>query len=222
MVVGVTNDHVRSLFDVPIMQHKSPGLEDSVDYVFMTSHAWIVSRVQGGAVTAWSITVTDPKFKINLRDLTFGLVDGKLGHSTFAEVVEHPNGKNEERGAATYAYAESTYFGRPSLYQTFVFMHNLEGVGNYKQSGQDFVASGEFNIAGSAMGDPAQLEETRKATIVNTFYSCGLSTESLGKKEQRRGRSFTQTALLLYAGPPRNVRSGSSRDLKAGSRLRSN
>ena len=181
MVVGVTNDHVRSLFGVPIMQHESPGLEDSIDYVFRTDHAWIVARIRHGAVTAWSITVTDRKFKIDLQDLTFGLVHGKLGHSTFAEVVERPTGKYEERGAATYAYAESTYFGRPSQYQTFVSMHNLEGVGVFKHSGQDVVASGAFAIAGRAVGDPELLEETREATTVNTFYSCGLSAESLGE-----------------------------------------
>lgn len=175
MVVGVTNDHVRSLFGVPIMQHKSHGIEDCIDYVFMTDHAWIVTRVQNGAVVAWSITVTDRKFKINLRDLTFGLVEGKLGHSTFADVVERPSGQYEERGAANYTYAERKYFGRPSAYQSFVFAYNNEGIGTCSSSGQDVVASHPFVPIGTQRGDVEQLEGVRRATTVNTFLSCGLN-----------------------------------------------
>ncbi|WP_139006432.1 ETEC_3214 domain-containing protein [Arthrobacter crystallopoietes] len=179
MAVGVTDEHLRSLFGVPIMQRTSYTVEFAINYVFRTNHAWIVAQVESGAVLSWSITVTDPKFKVNLRDLTFRLVGGTLGHSTFAEVVEKPNGMYEEQGAATYAYAESAYFGRPSLYQTFVFMHNQEGVGSYKSSGQSVVASGPFTENKFPTGDLEKLEDVRKATTVNTFYACGQDSHAL-------------------------------------------
>ncbi|MDQ0032247.1 ETEC_3214 domain-containing protein [Arthrobacter bambusae] len=174
MVVGVTSDHVRSLFGVPIMQNKLHGIEDCTDYVFMSDHAWIVTREQNGAVVAWSITVTDRRFAMDLRDLTFGLVSGKLGHSTFAEVVEQPAGQYEERGAANYTYAERTYFGRPSAYQSFVFAYNNEGIGTFNVSGQDVVASYPFVPIGTHRGDLEMLDEVRRSTMVNTFLSCGL------------------------------------------------
>ncbi|WP_369598885.1 ETEC_3214 domain-containing protein [Arthrobacter sp.] len=172
MALGVTEDHLRSLFGVPIIQDTAFIPQSAINYVFKTNHAWIVAQVESGAVISWSITVTDLKFKVDLRDLTFGLVGGILGHSKFAEVIEQPNGMYEERGAATHAYAESTYFGRPSLYQTFVFMHNQEGVGSSNLSGQNLVASGPFTDGVNPMGDIEELEEVRKATTVNTFYAC--------------------------------------------------
>lgn len=173
MAVGVTGDHVRSLFGVPVMQYEAPGIKDAIDYLFRTNHAWVVARVRNGAVSSWSVTVTDRKLKIDLRDLSFGLVQGRLGHSTASQVVEQPNGVFEERGAATYAYAERKYFGRPSAYQSFVFMYNTEGIGTYNPSGQDIVASYPFLVAGSPVGDTASLAGTRSATTVNTFLSCG-------------------------------------------------
>ncbi|MFC9354092.1 ETEC_3214 domain-containing protein [Arthrobacter sp. NPDC057013] len=179
MAIGVTDDHLRSLFGVPIMQSRSYTIENGVHYMFMTNHAWIVALVDNGAVLSWSITVTDRKFKMKLRDLTFGLVDGTLGHSTFADAVERPNGVYEEQGAATYAYAESAYFGRPSLYQTFVFMHNQEGIGDYKPSGQSVVASGPFARHALPTGDAEKLSEVRKATTINTFYGYGAGVPDL-------------------------------------------
>lgn len=179
MALGVTENHLRSLFGVPIMQGTAFMPQSAINYVFKTNHAWIVAQVESGAVISWSITVTDLKFKVDLRTLTFGLVGGILGHSKFAEVIEQPNGMYEERGAATYAYAESTYFGRPSLYQTFVFMHNQEGVGSSKVSGQSLVASGPFTDSVNPRGVREELEEVRKAATVNTFYACGHDASTL-------------------------------------------
>jgi hypothetical protein len=180
MIVGVTSDHVRSLFGVPIMLQLAPGVEGPTDYVFMTNHAWIVARIRDGAVEEWSVTVTDRKFKFDLRDLTRGLVEGTLGHSTFADVVKKPNGVYEERGAATYSYTEGRYFGRPSAYQTFVFMYNQEGIGPFVESGQRIVASGVFaEGSNNPEGDVEQLEVTRQGTVVNTFYACGPSNATL-------------------------------------------
>jgi hypothetical protein len=178
MVVGVTGDHVRSLFGVPVMQNKSPGVTGAVDYFYMTNHAWIVTREMDGVVLQWSITVTDAKFKIDLQDLTFGLVRGKLGHTTFAESIEGYDGQYEEQGAAAYTYAECRYFGRPSAYQTFVFTYNRDGVGTCAPSGQSVVASPPF-VSNAPIGDLTQLEEPRQGNTINTFYACGLSDGSL-------------------------------------------
>jgi hypothetical protein len=173
MAVGVTSEHVRSLFGVPIMQQRAPGNDEATDYMFRNDDSWIVTREQGGAVVAWSITVTNHKLKIHLEDLTFGLVKGTLGHSRFSEVVKEPSGVFEMRGGTSYAYAERKYFGRPSAYQSFVFMYNDEGIGTLQPSGQGIVASQRFTVNGSTQGDMEALKEVRKATTVNTFISCG-------------------------------------------------
>nr|WP_284990473.1 ETEC_3214 domain-containing protein [Arthrobacter sp. efr-133-TYG-120] len=117
------------------MQKDAYNVAGAVDYIFTTEHAWIVARIQSGEVLAWSVTVTDKRLKVDLRNLTFGLVKGKLGRSRFSDVVEQPSGVIEEVGSVSYAYAERTYFGRPSAYQSFVFMHNLEGVGTFENGG---------------------------------------------------------------------------------------
>lgn len=179
LVVGVTSEHVRSLFGVPIMQRTSPGVDEAVDCIFQTRHAWVVTRERNSAVIAWSITVFDRKFKIDLLELSFGLVGGTLGRSVFSGVVEKPGGYSEMRGASTYAYAEYTYFGRPSAYQSFVFMYNTEGIGTFKESGQSLVATKKFAEAGKPIGNVDMLEETRKRTTVNTFLSCGLDDSFL-------------------------------------------
>lgn len=179
MAVGVTSDHVRSLFGVPVMQRPAPGNHDAIDVIFMTEHAWVVTREKSGAVIAWSITVFDRKLKIDLRELSFGLMNGTLGQSTFAEVVERPDGYSEMRGASSYAYAERTYFGRPSAYQSFVVMYNTEGVGTFKESGQALVATSQFANPGNSIGNVDMLVSTRELTTVNTFLSCGLDEKFL-------------------------------------------
>lgn len=179
LAVGVTSEHVRSLFGVPIMQRPAPWNDEAADYIFKTSHAWVVTREKDGAVIAWSLTVFDRKLKLDLRELSFGLVGGLLGHSAFSEVVEKPGGFSEMRGASSYSYAEQTYFGRPSAYQSFVFMYNTEGIGGFKESGQPLVATQRFAEAGKSIGNANILAATREQTTVNTFLSCGLDDNFL-------------------------------------------
>jgi hypothetical protein len=199
MAVGVTGDHVRSLFGVPVLQNKAAAVTGAVDYFYLTNHAWVVSRELHGAVIAWSVTVTDPKFKIDLQDLTFGLVGGKLGHTTFDQAVERPDGQFEEQGAAAYTYAESRYFGRPSGYQSFVFSYNREGIGKCKPSGQFHVASPPF-VFSDSVGDVAQLEKTRRDTTLNTFYSTGRSDEALAE-----GSGFWPVVHADFVAPLRGA-----------------
>jgi hypothetical protein len=116
MAVGVALDYVKSLFGTPLMQRDTYNVAGSVDYIFMTDHAWIVVRIRGGEVLAWSITVTDKWLKVNLRDLTFGLVKGKLGRSRFADVVEQPSGvrKRSARSAMPTPNAPTSVGPRPT------------------------------------------------------------------------------------------------------------
>lgn len=199
MAIGVTGDHVRSLFGVPVLQSKSPAVTGAVDYIYRTNHAWVVSRELDGAVVAWSITVTDPKFKIDLQELTFGLVGGRLGHTTFDQAVESPDGQYEEQGAAAYTYAESRYFGRPSGYQSFVFSYNREGIGKCKPSGQFHFASPPF-VSGDPVGDIGQLEDTRRQTTLNTFYSTGRNDEALAQ-----GSGFWSVVHADFVAPLRGA-----------------
>jgi len=135
MAVGVALDYVKSLFGTPLMQKDVYNVAGAADYIFTTKHAWIVARMRSGELLAWSVTVTDKRLKVDLRNRTFCLVKGKLGRSPFPDVVAQPSGVIEEVGSVSYAYAERTYFGRPSTYQSVVFMHCMEGVGTFENGG---------------------------------------------------------------------------------------
>jgi hypothetical protein len=174
VAVGVTLDYVKSLFGTPLMQKDAYNVAGAVDYIFMTDHAWIVARIRSGEVLAWSVTVTDKRFKVDLGNLTFGLVKGKRGRSRFSDVVEQPSGVVEEVGSVSYAYAERTYFGRPSAYQSFVFMHSMQGVGTFENGAStSVVGTSPFFATDSQQSALESIRATRQSTTVNTFLSCG-------------------------------------------------
>lgn len=201
MAVGVTLDYVKSLFGTPLMQKDAYDVPGAVEYIFMTDHAWIVARIRGGEVLAWSVTVTDKKFKMDFQDLTFGLVQGELGHSHFSDVVKEPSGFIEEVGSVSYCYAERKYFGRPAAYQSFVFMHNMEGIGSSKPSDNlSVLASPPFMTPGSTQ--PLEsLDATRKATTVNTFLSCGRDDSFLEGGAARWPVIFPELAKPFRSSP---------------------
>jgi hypothetical protein len=57
------------------MQKGAYNVAGAVDYIFMTEQAWIVAQIRSGEVLAWSVTVTDKRFKIDLRNLTGSMKD---------------------------------------------------------------------------------------------------------------------------------------------------
>lgn len=179
---GATADYVKDLLGTPVFEnHQPPSIwaeEDAkpkwVDHVFSTPHAWVVTRRIEDRLEAWSVTITDPKFWWELEDVTFQQVKGRLGRVTFSALLSSPSGKYESSGARSGVYAESASFGNPGGYQTYVFMHNQEGIGDMTPSGNSDVRVGDFKRPDdrdeyAASTDGSHRSETTVNTIIVTW-----------------------------------------------------
>ena len=61
------------------------------ELVFREKHAWVqVLADDNDAVARFSVTVTDPRFGFSVRDLSWGHLTVRLGHSRFSDVREGP------------------------------------------------------------------------------------------------------------------------------------
>jgi hypothetical protein len=134
IAAGVTCEYVEARFGPPAFARpfkRSPDLRDLAMHVreltYREKHAWLQTLVdRNNAVLRFSITVTDPKFKFQIRDLTFGHLTAKLGHSRFGDLKTwaSPEGRNLRIGAHNHEYAEAYYFGNPGNYQHYVVSNN--------------------------------------------------------------------------------------------------
>jgi hypothetical protein len=107
------------------------------ELVYREKHAWIQVLVDDNdAVVRFSITVTDPRFKFSVRDLTWGHLAVRLGHSRFSEVRDEllPDGRSLRIGAHNHEYAEAYWFGNPGNYQHYVISSNEIGAGEFGYS----------------------------------------------------------------------------------------
>ncbi len=111
-----------------------PGGQSFREWVYREKHAWIqVLADENDAVVRFSITVTDPRFKFSVRDLTWGYLAVRLGHSRFADVQAglSPGGRSLRIGAHSHEYAEAYWFGNPGNYQHYVISSNEIGTGEF-------------------------------------------------------------------------------------------
>ncbi|MFH5877287.1 ETEC_3214 domain-containing protein [Arthrobacter sp. NA-172] len=165
----VTDDYIAELLGAPVMIDQ--GAEpNSVNRIYLTPHAWVVTRSVDGKVQGWSVTITDTKFWWSIEAPTFWQLNSRLGRATFASLDTKPSGSFEARGARSYLYAESVYWGNPGAHQTYVFMHNNAGTGRLQPSRDVYVKkTGAF--AGGGVAGVAQVAnaETRANTTVNTL-----------------------------------------------------
>jgi hypothetical protein len=84
--------------------------------VYRAKHAWIQVLVdEHEAVVRFSVTVTDPRFRFQISDLTFGNLTAKLGHTSFSGIHSHieQQGRSLRIGAHNFEYAEAYWFGNP-------------------------------------------------------------------------------------------------------------
>jgi len=110
------------------------GRLETRELVYREKHAWLQTVVdQNDAVLRFSITVTDPRFRFQIRDLTFGHLSVKLGRSRFAdlETWNTPEGRSLRIGAHNHEYAECYYFGNPGNYQHYVLSKNDAAAGEF-------------------------------------------------------------------------------------------
>jgi hypothetical protein len=104
------------------------------ELVYRERHAWLQTLVDDqDAVIRFSITVTDPRFRFQIRDLTFGHISAKLGRSHFADLPASDIhwGRALRIGAHNHEYAEADYFGNPANYEYFVLSKNDAGIGDF-------------------------------------------------------------------------------------------
>jgi hypothetical protein len=140
MACGVTADYVDSLFGQPPFRFSglpdkvagSPGVTLLTERIYETKHAWLqVIAGFDGSVRAFSITVTDPRFRFRSGHLMFDQLDIQLGAARFGDVDHPPDGWQSLTGARRSSYAESHYFGNPGSYQVYVLAYNDIGTGSY-------------------------------------------------------------------------------------------
>lgn len=125
-------------FHIPPDQETTPPGKPSVlrELIYRTKHAWIqVLADENDAVARFSITVTDPRFHFQVRDLTFYHLNARLGHSRFSDVGvgiwNAPDGRSLNIAARRREYSESYWFGNPGNYQRYVLSHNDAGTGKF-------------------------------------------------------------------------------------------
>jgi hypothetical protein len=115
-------------------EHEAGQQQSFRELVYREKHAWIQVLVDDDdAVARFSITVTDPKFKFSVWDLTCGHIAIKLGHSRFADVQPGLplDGRSIRIGAHNHEYAEAYWFGNPGNYQHYVISSNEIGTGEF-------------------------------------------------------------------------------------------
>ena len=167
-----------------------PGGEAVTELIYRTRHAWVqILADRDGAVVRLSITVTDPRFRFGIRDLTNTQLDVKLGHSRFADIrtsYGEPEGHSLRVGAHNYEYSEAYYFGNPGNYQHYVLSFNDIGAGNFDASaggGPQWCQDGVLLSKGSPNSDDPGIpifdpkasyaERFRSRTTINTLTILG-------------------------------------------------
>lgn len=148
LAAGVTTRYVEERFGAPAFARELPQprttltgapLIDPVtegvrELVYRERHAWLQTLINDqDAVLRFSITVTDRRFKFQIRDLAFGHMSAKLGRSHFADIrtSADPAGRALRIGAHNHEYAEAYWFGNPGNYQYFVLSKNDAGIGDF-------------------------------------------------------------------------------------------
>ena len=153
--------------------------------VYYTRHAWVQVLVDtDDAVVRFSITVTDRRFRFQIRDLTNHQLTATLGHTTFADAGTQlePQGQSLRIGAHNREYAEAYWFGNPGNYQWYVLSHNdAVGVGTFTWSvsghGMPSFQIGVLESQDGTLRHPAptpdDLAAFRAKTTINTFTVLG-------------------------------------------------
>jgi hypothetical protein len=173
---------VASLFGPAVLRRKHP--EGVTEHVFYTPHALVQILADDTAVTQrWSITVTDDRFPLRVRDLTFGQTDLRLTRSRFWNLTEEEGGQRLGTGACESCYVEAYGYGEAAANQRYLFAFNDAGVGDFdgeglKESGLVRFQEGVF----AEHTDPharaiVRLSTFRSSTSVNTLTVVGASAE---------------------------------------------
>jgi hypothetical protein len=204
------------------------------ELVYREKHAWVQVLVDDDdAVARFSVTVTDPKFKFSIRDLTWGHIAIRLGHSRFADVQRGPSldGRSLRIGAHNHEYAEAYWFGNPGNYQYYVISSNEIGTGEFgfsiERQGLSWHRAGtlafDYSLpVGQPEFDPdaSYARRFRAETTINTLTVLGPHQQPANLAEPR-GPDSNYVRVLV---PGRRERRQSRRRLRRANRqmLRNN
>jgi hypothetical protein len=168
------------------------------ELLFREKHAWIQVLVdQNDAVVRFSITVTDPRLRFQIRELTHGQLAARLGHSRFSDVHTGwpPDGRSLRIGAHNHEYAEAYWAGYPGFYQRFVISSNEVGTGQFgyaiHRQGPSFCREGTLDsgeqlpIIQPFDPDADYAHRFRAETTINTLTVLGPAHEAADLAEPR-------------------------------------
>lgn len=119
LACGVPVEYVTSLFGAPTFRTARPEaagkLADATEPIFRARHAWlqVLVRNAGAAVEAFSVTVTDPRFRYRTRYLTNEQVDLRHGASRFAELRGPVDGWSSRRSARRFGVRGESLVRQP-------------------------------------------------------------------------------------------------------------
>jgi hypothetical protein len=159
---------VESLFGPPALSRKHG--EGLTEYVFYTPHALVQLLADDVVGTRrLSITVTDRRFALDVRDLTFDQADVHLGESKFWNLQEARSGRLLWIGAHRFSYVEAHHFGASGADQLYLFSFNDAGVGDFDHAALQEI--GLTNLQEGVFGDEATKPEAHSAVNLHSFRS---------------------------------------------------
>jgi hypothetical protein len=221
LAAGVTTRWVEERLGIPAFARKFPspspgGISNLREMIYRSRHSWIQVLVdEHDAVVRFSITVTDPRFRFQVNDLTSGQLSARLARTSFADIETpfEPRGRSLRNGAHNREYAEAYWFGNPGNYQWYVLSHNDMGTGSFAVTVdgreprwfQDGVLRSKDPFLPGTSPVASDAEKFRAKTKVNTLTVLGPwradpdSIEPLGRAmlAEPRGPDSNQVRVLL-------------------------
>ncbi|MBO0822737.1 MAG: hypothetical protein J2P27_02630 [Actinobacteria bacterium] len=209
LAAGVTIRWVEDRLGAPAFSREFAALPNVRELVYHTRHAWIqVLADEHDAVMRFSITVIDPRFWFQVRDLTNYQLAARLGRTSFAAVDAQvgPQGRSFRIGAHNYEYAEAYWFGNPGGYQWYVLSRNdasSAGTMHWPTGDHALLSFQEGVLLSDDEGGPSsspQLDELsvfRARTTINTLTV-------LGPWRAHGDRLLGRTSLAEPRGPDSN------------------
>jgi hypothetical protein len=190
------------------------------ELVYREKHAWVQVLVDDDdAVARFSITVTDPKFKFPVRDLTCGRLAIRLGHSRFADVQPGLplDGRSLWIGAHNHEYAEAYWFGNPGNYQHYAISSNEIGTGEFgfsvEQQGPSRHRAGTLASDSPLPADKSEFDPDasyarrfRAETTINTLTVLGPNRRPADLAEPRGPGSSHVRVLVPGRREQRQIR----------------
>ncbi len=187
LATGVTTRYVEERFGAPafVRDFDFGGEVKLTEQVYHTRHAWLqILTNEHQAVVRFSITVTDPRFSFQIRDLTVGQLEAKIGQSRFSEIrpAFMPEGRSFKAITRRLEYSESYWLGNPGYDQNFVLSYNDAGTGSFGCSIDQALQKNILRFQdGNLSYDPAPVmrpeydphspcaKQFRAQTVVNTL-----------------------------------------------------